>query len=339
MTILITGVAGFIGFHTAKKLIKRGITVLGIDNLNNYYDVNLKKARLEQLQKLSNNDETKFTFKKIDLVDKENLNKLFSEFKPCVVINFAAQAGVRYSIENPSTYIESNIVGFGNILENCKQTNVRHLIFASSSSVYGGNQNMPFSENKSADHPLSIYGATKKSNELMAHAYSHLFNLPVTGLRFFTVYGPWGRPDMALFLFTKAIIDKKELNVFNYGKMERDFTYVDDIVESIIRLIEKAPKVDNSFDKCNPEMGKSWAPYRIFNIGNSKPVELMEYISAIEKSLGIKAKKKLLPMQPGDVTKTFASTSELESWIGFKPSTTIQNGIDEFIKWYLNYYV
>ncbi len=338
MTILITGIAGFIGFHTAKKLIEKNIPVIGIDNLNDYYDVNLKKSRLDELYKITASNKEMFFFEKGDISESSIISKIFEEYEPSVVINLAAQAGVRYSIKNPSSYVQSNLVGFANILEYSKKYKVKHLIYASSSSVYGGNKKMPFSEDCCVDHPLSIYGATKKSNELMAHSYSHLFNLPVTGLRFFTVYCPWGRPDMALFLFTKAIINNEEIEVFNYGNMERDFTYIDDIVQSIYLLITKPPKENNNFDKLQPNPSKSWAPYRIFNIGNSKPVQLIEYIEAIEKALNKKSKKKLLPMQPGDVSKTFANTKELESWIGFKPQTSIQEGIDNFVKWYLNFY-
>ena len=331
MTILVTGAAGFIGFHLCKKLINSGEKVVGIDNLNDYYDPILKKSRLDILH-AKNNDE--FTFYKSNLEDKLKINNIFSEHKPIVVINLAAQAGVRYSLENPHSYINSNIVGFLNILEACRNQKVDHLIYASSSSVYGGNKKMPFSETDNVDHPVSIYAATKKSNELMAHSYSHLFEIPTTGLRFFTVYGPWGRPDMALFLFTKAIIENEPIRIFNNGEMIRDFTYIDDIVESIFRLIKKPPTKSSVNNSNNLDANKSWAPYNIFNIGNSNPTPLMSFITELEKSLGIKAKKKFLPMQPGDVPSTESDTKSLQEWINFKPNTSVKDGILKFVLWY-----
>ena len=348
MSILITGVGGFIGFHIAKRLLKEDIPVIGYDNLNSYYDLSLKISRIEELKKISKIKKIPFLFLKKDLESFTDLEKAFKGIdnegnyfvggNPNKVIHLAAQAGVRYSIENPNAYINSNLVGFGNILENCRKSNISHLIYASSSSVYGGNKIMPFSEEQSVDHPVSLYAATKKSNELMAHSYSHLFNLPTTGLRFFTVYGPWGRPDMALFIFTKSIIEKKRINVFNNGDMIRDFTYIDDIVESIFRLIPKIPKPQDSFDYDNLRPSISWAPYKIFNIGNSKPILLMEYIQAIENALGIKAKINFTEMQPGDVKATSADTKLLENWTGFKPNTSIQDGVKKFVGWYMEYY-
>ena len=337
MTILITGAAGFIGYHLSKNLLDKNKFVLGFDNLNNYYDVSLKKARIESLLKSSG---SKNIFKLIEgnLEDKQKLTEIFEKYKPKIVINLAAQAGVRFSIENPTAYIQSNIVGFGNILELCRNFNVENLIYASSSSVYGGNANIPFKESQGVDHPVSLYAATKKSNELMAHTYSHLYGLPSTGLRFFTVYGPWGRPDMALFLFTKSIIKGETIKIFNNGNMIRDFTYIDDIIESLIRLINKPATKDIHFDKLNPNPSTSWCPHRIFNIGNSQPIPLMEYIYAIEKALGIEAKKEYLPMQAGDVEITSADTSSLERWINFKPNTSINDGVVKFVEWYKNFY-
>ncbi len=338
MTILLTGVGGFIGFHLGKRILEEGINLVGYDNLNSYYDPLLKEARLKKLELSSKKTGTKFTFIKGDLKDKLKIDETFKNFLPTKVVNLAAQAGVRYSIENPSEYIESNLVGFGHILEGCRHTKVEHLLYASSSSVYGGNTNMPFSENKSVDHPVSLYAATKKSNELMAHAYSHLYNIPATGVRFFTVYGPWGRPDMALFLFTKSIINNEPIKVFNKGEMIRDFTYIDDIVESLIRLLKKPATGDKSFNTSYPNPSTSWAPHKIFNIGNSNPKKLMEYIEAIEDELGIKAKKILLPMQLGDVAATESNSTKLEEWINFKPNTPIKVGIRKFIKWYRDFY-
>ena len=331
---LVTGAAGFIGFHLSKRLLDEGCHVIGIDNLNDYYDVNLKKARLEIINKYD-----KFKFFKIDLQDKEFLEEIFKEHKIDIVVNLAAQAGVRYSITNPDVYIQSNIVGFLNILEVCRHYKVEHLVYASSSSVYGMNEVMPFSVHHNVDHPISLYAATKKSNELMAHTYSHLYNLPTTGLRFFTVYGPWGRPDMALFLFTDAIMNDKPIKVFNHGKMKRDFTYIDDIVEGIVRLLNNPPKENKEWDKIKADPGTSSAPYKIYNIGNNKPVELMEYIQTIEKHLGKEAKKEYLPLQDGDVPMTYADVDDLIDDVGFKPDTSIDKGIGKFIRWYKECYV
>ncbi len=336
--MLITGAAGFIGFHLAIKMLENGIPIIGFDNLNTYYDINLKKARLSKLHETSEKIGTPFYFVNGDLENKESIEDVFSSYNPKKVVNLAAQAGVRYSLENPSAYIQSNLVGFANILEACRKHEIEHLVYASSSSVYGGNVNLPFSEKDGVDHPLSLYAATKKSNELMAHTYSNLYNLPTTGLRFFTVYGPWGRPDMALFLFTSAIFSGEPIKVFNEGKMIRDFTYIDDICESLVRVIEKPPIENNDFDFKNPNPSKSWAPYRIFNIGNSSPTELFDYILALEKSIGRKAKVNLLPMQQGDVPITSADTSELAEWIGFKPSTSIEIGVGNFVNWYRDFY-
>mgnify|MGYP001208649033 CR=1 FL=1 len=338
MQVLITGSAGFIGFHLCMALIKTGHDVIGIDNFNNYYDVNLKKARNEQLLEISKNHLGSFKIFDVDITDNISLEEIFHNNKIKQVINLAAQAGVRYSIENPSKYIQANIVGFGNILENCKLYKIEHLIYASSSSVYGGNQKIPFSEFDNVDHPVSLYAASKKANELMAHTYSHLFKLPTTGLRFFTVYGPWGRPDMALFLFTKNIIEGKAIEVFNHGNMLRDFTYIDDIVSSIEKLIYKIPKENKEFDFIHPKPSESWAPYKIFNIGNSQPTQLMNYIAEIEKCLNKRAKINFLPMQKGDVKATYADTSSLEAWIDYKPSTSIEIGIKQFLDWYRIYY-
>ena len=335
MTILVTGAAGFIGFHLCNKLLKNGEKVIGFDNLNNYYDPELKKARLKILSKYENN---LFTFIKGNLEDKDLIKNLFSKQKPKVVVNLAAQAGVRYSLENPHSYIDSNIVGFMNILEGCRHNNIEHLVYASSSSVYGGNKNMPFLECNNVDHPVSLYAASKKANELMAHTYSHLFAIPSTGLRFFTVYGPWGRPDMALFLFTKSIIEKKPIKVFNHGKMIRDFTFVDDIIESIIRIIKKPPTNNNISDTENLKPDNSWAPYKVFNIGNSNPTPLMKFIVTLENELGIKAIKEYLPIQPGDVPSTEADTNSLEEWVDFKPNTSIEDGISKFVNWYKEFY-
>ncbi len=338
MSILVTGSAGFIGFHLTKRLIKEGHNVIGLDNLNPYYDINLKYARLEELKKISSSNSGKYEFIKEDLVNIASMRELFKKFNFEIVINLAAQAGVRYSLENPESYINSNIVGFGNILENCRHFNVKHLIYASSSSVYGGNKKQPFSEKDSVDHPVSLYAASKKANELMAHTYSHLYNLPTTGLRFFTVYGPWGRPDMALFLFTKSMLEDKPIKVFNKGDMIRDFTYIEDIIESLVRLIDKPASLDPNFDLNNPSSSTSWAPYRIFNIGNSNPIPLMDFIKALEEKLGINAKKEFLGMQPGDVSSTSADTSSLEDWTGFKPNTSIKEGIEGFVDWYKSFY-
>jgi len=338
MRILITGAAGFIGFHLSKRILEEGHTVIGYDNLNSYYDPNLKKSRLKQLEVISINNKDRFIFIKGNLQDNIKIKEVFEKYKPNRVVNLAAQAGVRYSIENPSEYIQSNLVGFANILEACRYGDIEHLVYASSSSVYGGNTNMPFSETKSVDHPVSLYAATKRSNELMAHSYSHLYKIPATGLRFFTVYGPWGRPDMALFLFTKSILNKEPIKVFNRGKMTRDFTFIDDIIESLIRIIDKPATPNDKFDTNNPNPSESWAPHRIFNIGNSTPTPLIEYVEAIENELGIKAKKLLLPMQPGDVETTSSDPSLLKDWIKFKPNTPIKEGIKKFINWYKEFY-
>tara|TARA_Y100001968_G_scaffold163546_1_gene149617 strand:+ start:14159 stop:15181 length:1023 start_codon:yes stop_codon:yes gene_type:complete len=338
MKILVTGAAGFIGYHLTAELLKQGNSVIGFDNMNSYYDQNLKQSRILDLNQKSLRTEGDLSLIVGDLKNKNDLDKLFSQNKIEIVINLAAQAGVRYSIECPNEYIQSNIVGFANLIENCRANNIKHLIYASSSSVYGGNKKIPFSEEDNVDHPVSLYAATKKSNELIAHTYSHLYNIPSTGLRFFTVYGPWGRPDMALFLFTKAILEREPIKIFNNGNMIRDFTYIDDITESIIRLIKKKPLPTKDFDFYHPNPSTSWAPHNIFNIGNSKPIELMDYIKAIEDELKIEAIKEYLPMQPGDVEITSADTTRLQDWIGFKPKTTISYGINKFISWYKKYY-
>tara|TARA_B100000212_G_scaffold339030_1_gene316660 strand:- start:1791 stop:2810 length:1020 start_codon:yes stop_codon:yes gene_type:complete len=336
MSIIITGAAGFIGFHLCNRLLDEGYKVIGIDNFNSYYDVKLKKSRIEYLKK-KNNEET-FKIFKGELEDNQFLDKIFKEYNPKIVINLAAQAGVRYSIENPSAYIQSNLVGFANILEFCRNSNINHLIYASSSSVYGGNTKFPFSENDSVDHPVSLYAATKRSNELMAHTYSHLYNLPTTGLRFFTVYGPWGRPDMALFLFTKSIIEGKPINIFNHGKMIRDFTFIDDVIESLYRLIMKSANVNKKPKNSKLRPSESWAPFKIFNVGNSNPVSLIDYIEEIEKCLDKKAIKNYTDMQPGDVSKTYSDTKLLENFVNYKPTTKIEEGVKKFVDWYINYY-
>ena len=333
-TVFISGGAGFIGFHLIKRLIKNNIKVVAIDNLNSYYSVNLKKARVEEIHKLKG----EFNFYPGDIEDYGFLKKLFQTYKPKIVVNLAAQAGVRYSISNPSIFLKSNIVGFGNILEICKDNEINHLIYASSSSVYGGNYQLPYSEKNSVDHPVSTYAASKKSNELMAHTYSHLYSLPTTGLRFFTVYGPWGRPDMSYFLFTKSILEGKAIDVFNYGDMKRDFTYIDDIIESLVRVMNKIPTAKKDFDRNNPDLSSSWAPYRIFNIGNSNSVKLIDFIEVIEKITGKKATKNFLPMPKGDVQSTLADTKLLENYINFKPKTSIEDGLKNFYNWYKNYY-
>ncbi len=333
MKILVTGAAGFIGFHTSKKLLDRGDNVVGIDNLNDYYDVTLKQDRLKQLTDRSN-----FEFQKLDLADRDGIEALFQTHQFDRVINLAAQAGVRYSIENPRTYIDSNIVGFLNILEGCRNTKVPHLSYASSSSVYGANVKQPFAESDNVDHPVSLYAASKKSNELMAHTYSNLFDLPTTGLRFFTVYGPWGRPDMALFKFTKGIIEAKAIDIYNHGEMYRDFTYIDDIVEGVIRITDQIPQKNKEWDGLMPDPASSFAPYKIYNIGNNAPVKLMDFVEAIEKSIGKKAQKNMMDIQPGDVPSTSADTSSLQADIGFKPNTSVNEGIDQFINWYKDYY-
>jgi UDP-glucuronate 4-epimerase len=333
MIWLVTGAAGFIGMHTCLRLLSRGDRVIGLDNLNDYYDVSLKRARLARLQ-----SQPGFSFHQLDVADRNGMNTLFLQEMPERVIHLAAQAGVRYSITNPHAYIDSNLLGFTNILEGCRHNGVQHLVYASSSSVYGGNTALPFSEHHNVDHPVSLYAATKKANELMAHTYSHLFGLPTTGLRFFTVYGPWGRPDMALFLFTRAMLAGQPIDVFNHGNMVRDFTFVDDIVEGVIRVADKPAIANPGFDAACPDPATSSAPYRVFNIGNNQPTPLVEYIQALEKALGITAKKNYLPMQPGDVPATAANTDELDAWVGFKPNTAVQQGVARFVDWYRNYY-
>jgi len=331
--ILITGAVGFIGFHLSKELLNDSCQIIGIDNLNDYYDTNLKQSRLEILEKNS-----KFNFHKIDIKDKDQVDYIFETYRPTHVINLAAQAGVRYSIENPYAYLDSNIIGFMNILEACRNYPVKHLIYASSSSVYGGNKLAPFSTNHNVDHPVSLYAATKKSNELMAHTYSHLYAIPTTGLRFFTVYGPYGRPDMAYFSFTKDILAGKPIKVFNHGKMERDFTYIDDIVEAILKLIDKVPNGNKEWDERVDDLSTSFAPYKVYNIGNNNPVQLMRFINALESALGIEAEKVFMDMQPGDVLRTYADVSDLERDINFKPYTSIEDGLKKFVEWYIQYY-
>jgi UDP-glucuronate 4-epimerase len=332
-TILVTGAAGFIGFHLSKRLLEEGHSVIGLDNLNPYYDVQLKKDRLKQLEPYD-----QFQFIKADLSDRKHMEDLFTQHHFNRVVNLAAQAGVRYSLKDPHAYVQSNLVGFLNILEGCRHTKVEHLVFASSSSVYGLNTKMPFSVHHNVDHPISLYAATKKANELMAHSYSYLYGLAATGLRFFTVYGPWGRPDMALFLFTKSILEGKSIQVFNHGDMARDFTYIDDIIEGVVRVLDKIPEANNAWDGNAPDPGTSPALYRLFNIGNNNPVALMEFITSIEKALGKVADKEFLPLQPGDVPKTYADIDNLVKDFGFKPITPISEGIKKFIDWYLNYY-
>jgi UDP-glucuronate 4-epimerase len=334
MKILLTGAAGFIGMHTALRLLARGDEVIGVDNLNNYYDVDLKLARLERLKKHGD-----FRFHRVSVEDREAMPALFVRERPQRVIHLAAQAGVRYSLSNPHAYVDANIQGFMNILEGCRHNHVEHLAYASSSSVYGGNSAMPFSEHQNIDHPVSLYAATKKANELMAHAYSHLFRVPTTGLRFFTVYGPWGRPDMALFLFTRAMLEGRPIDIFNNGQMVRDFTYIDDIAEGVIRVVDKPATPASDFNPADPDPSTSNAPYRVFNIGNSDPTPLMSYIAALENALGIQAKKNFLPMQAGDVPATSADTSELNAWVSFKPCTPVEVGVQRFVDWYRQHYV
>ena len=333
MKVLVTGAAGFIGSTTALRLLARGDEVVGLDNLNDYYDVQLKRDRLALLT-----PHARFCFAQLDVADRAGMEALFAAQKFDRVIHLAAQAGVRYSLKNPHAYVDSNVVGFMNILEGCRHAQVQHLVYASSSSVYGGNTKMPFSEHDSVDHPVSMYAATKKANELMAHTYSHLFGLPTTGLRFFTVYGPWGRPDMALFLFTKAILEGRPIDVFNHGRMQRDFTYVDDIVEGVIRVLDKSAAADPAFRALAPDPGTSDAPYRLFNIGNHNPVPLMDFIGCIEEALNRKAQKNMLPLQDGDVPATYADVDALQSWVGFAPATDIRTGIGRFVAWYRGYY-
>jgi len=331
--ILVTGAAGFIGFHLCQQLLKGDVQITGIDNLNPYYDVGLKKDRLKIIRSAPN-----FDFVEMDLADRSGMPDLFNDNQFDVVVNLAAQAGVRYSIENPHAYVDSNLVGFVNILEGCRHSGVKHLVFASSSSVYGANTTMPFSVHHNVDHPVSLYAATKKANELMAHTYGHLYGLCCTGLRFFTVYGPWGRPDMALFLFTKAILENKPIKVFNHGKMQRDFTYIDDIVEGVIRVMGRLPEPNPAWRGDKPDPGTSYAPYKIYNIGNNNPVELLEFIEVIEKALNREANKEFLDLQPGDVPATYADVDDLTADVGFKPQTPIATGIQQFVEWYKNYY-
>jgi UDP-glucuronate 4-epimerase len=353
MKILVTGTAGFIGSHLALKLLERGDEVIGLDNINDYYDQRVKYGRLQRSGIIATLEEGEtieyntlmqsskypnYRFIKLNLEDKANLDTLFENEKFDTVINLAAQAGVRYSLTNPTAYIDSNIVGFINILEACRHNAIKHLSYASSSSVYGLNEAQPFSTSSNVDHPMSLYAASKKSNELMAHTYSHLYNIPTTGLRFFTVYGPWGRPDMALYLFTKAILEDKEIDVFNYGEMQRDFTYIDDIVEGIIRVNDNPPKGNKEWDPKHPDPSSSPAPYKIYNIGNNNPVRLMDFINALEKKLGKTAKKNLLPIQPGDVPSTYADVSDLERDLGYKPQTGIEEGINNFVDWYVDFF-
>ncbi len=332
-TILVTGAAGFIGFHLCQSLLARGDEVIGIDNLNDYYDVSLKKDRLAQLD-----GKPTFRFHQLDLADQAAMEQLFAQHRFDVVVNLAAQAGVRYSLTNPHAYINSNLVGFTNILEGCRHSDVKHLVFASSSSVYGANTKMPFSVHDNVDHPVSLYAATKKANELMAHTYSHLYGIPTTGLRFFSVYGPWGRPDMALFLFTKAILAGQPIPVFNHGKMRRDFTYIDDIIEGVVRVMDKIPQPNPNWSGDAPDPSSSKAPYKLYNIGNNQPVELLYFIEVLESWLGKKAEKNMLPIQPGDVPINYADVDDLVKDVGFKPNTPIEVGIERFVTWYRSYY-
>jgi len=333
MKVLITGTAGFIGNKLAQRLLNRGDEVIGVDNLNDYYDVTLKQARLDQIK-----DNPAFTDVRVNIEDRAAIENVFSKYKPNRVINLAAQAGVRYSLKNPHAYVDSNIVGFVNILEGCRHNGVEHLVYASSSSVYGSNTNMPFSVHHNVDHPVSLYAASKKANELMAHTYSHLYDLPTTGLRFFTVYGPWGRPDMALFLFTKNILAGKPIDVFNYGNHRRDFTYIDDIVEGVICTLDNVAQPNNNWNSDTPDSATSKAPYRLYNIGNNQPVELMHYIEVLQTCLGKKAELNMLPLQPGDVPDTYADVTDLVNDVGYKPNTSVEDGIANFVKWYRDYY-
>ena len=331
--IMLTGAAGFIGYHLAQRLLERGDEVVGVDDLNPYYDVSLKEARLERLQ-----TRHEFDFHRLNVADREGMAALFEEVRPPVVVHLAAQAGVRYSLENPHAYIDSNLVGFTNVLEGCRHTGVEHLVYASSSSVYGANTRMPFSVDDNVDHPVSLYGATKKANELMAHTYSHLYGLPTTGLRFFTVYGPWGRPDMAMFLFTKAILAGQPIDVYNEGRCRRDFTYVDDVVEGVLRVIDHPPSPTPDLDPQEAGGGSSAAPYRVYNIGNNQPVELLRLIEVLEENLGREARQRLLPLQPGDVPATYADVTDLEQEFGWRPDTPIEEGVRRFVDWYREYY-
>ena len=331
--VLITGCAGFIGMHCTKRLLEQGVPVVGIDNLNNYYDVALKHARLDELRPHAN-----FRFVELDVADRQGMADLFTQVAPSKVLHLAAQAGVRYSIDQPDDYTDSNLLGFGNILQGCRKHKVAHLVYASSSSVYGGNTKMPFAESDAVDHPISYYAATKKANELMAHTYSHLYGTPTTGLRFFTVYGPWGRPDMALFKFTKAILAGEIIDVYGDGKLVRDFTYIDDIVEGIMRVLDKPATADASYDSQRPNPGTSTAPYRIFNIGNNSPTVLMDYIAALEGALQTTAHKQMLPIQPGDMHSTSADTRALQAWVGFSPAMPVTTGVQRFVDWYRSFY-
>jgi UDP-glucuronate 4-epimerase len=333
MSVLITGCAGFIGGHLCHKLLESGEEVIGLDNLNDYYDPSLKISHLHRLQAFPN-----FRFFKVDLANRPEIAQIFASERPQRVVNLAAQAGVRYSIQNPAAYVDSNLIGFANILEGCRQSQVEHLVYASSSSVYGANTQTPFSTHHAVDHPLSLYAATKKANELMAHSYSHLYNLPTTGLRFFTVYGPWGRPDMAIFSFTKAILEGRSIQVFNHGQMKRDFTYIDDIVDGILRLLDRIPAPNPKWNSHQPDPSNSFAPYKIYNIGNNNPVELIELINTLEKCLGIEAKKEFLPIQMGDMLETYADIDDLIADVGFKPATPISEGIEKFVAWYRDFY-
>lgn len=332
MRVLVTGCAGFIGMHTAERLLKRGDEVFGIDNLNDYYDVRLKQDRLEQLTPYPN-----FHFRKLDIADTSAMLEYFAEVKPQRVVHLAAQAGVRYSLKNPHAYAQSNLVGFVNILEGCRHHGVEHLVYASSSSVYGANTRMPFSEHENVDHPISLYAATKKANELMAHSYSHLYALPTTGLRFFTVYGPWGRPDMSPMIFAKAIMEGRPIDVFNEGKMQRDFTYIDDIVTGVVATVDRIAAPATRFNHAEPDPATSYAPYRVYNIGNNRPVELMTFIDCLQTALGMRAALKMLPMQPGDVLATYADVQDLRTAVGFAPSTPLNDGIARFVEWYRDY--
>lgn len=348
MKVLVTGAAGFIGFHLANRLIADGFEVVGIDAINDYYSVSLKLDRLKTAGIAADNIDYNtlyqsntlpgYAFVQLKLEDKENLDALFTQQQFDIVVNLAAQAGVRYSITNPSAYIDSNIVGFANLLECCRHHHIKHLVYASSSSVYGLNETVPFHTNHTVDHPISLYAATKKSNELMAHVYSHLYNLPTTGLRFFTVYGPWGRPDMAMYLFTKAIINNEPIQVFNNGEMERDFTYIDDIIDGVVRVVNNTPSGNENWSGLQPQPSTSRAPYQLYNIGNSKPVKLTAFIDAIEKKLDKKADKIMMPMQPGDVHKTYADVNDLSNNLGYQPSTSIETGVSNFVDWYVEYY-
>ena len=336
--ILITGAAGFIGAELSKRFLRTGFKVIGIDNINNYYDINLKKDRIKEIELIAKRNSSSWKFYKDSIEDVEKLNEIFESENPSIIVNLAAQAGVRYSLINPYSFIQNNITGFGNILEISRKFNIKHLVYASSSSVYGGNKSLPYKETQTVNHPVSIYAATKISNELMAHTYSHLYKIPTTGLRFFTVYGPWGRPDMAPMIFAKAILKGEEIKVNNYGKMSRDFTYIDDIVEGIYKCCLKPATPNNDFDYHNPDPASSTAPYRIFNIGNDQSVDLMDFIQIIEKILGKKAKLSFRELPKGDVVSTNADTNNLKKWIDFKPNTTIENGMESFLKWYLSYY-